>query len=510
MRPTRMALSFAAVVSALNCVVHRNTTQSVHPLPTRLATLDGRVITTAPPDPVLRDFLGDVQTQLSETPPGQSELDARSLGQWVRRRRDGLRRLAVRMESLANRGTDTTLAAVVGYALVASDLYRGLVELPLPSGVRSSPELSAAWRDALHEQSRPMATHALPYWNRCVSTAPNASPPLRQWTAVCSSYAIRLRAETGSTPPAQSVLPRECTAATPPAPVSPLAPSPSLSSPMEFAFVYSGPSELDRPSFEALSSAVRARVQLSPNARWISPAEVDTARALSTAHRMTPDGPVCRRAPPWTAIIGRQHNHLVVATATARCTGPQPTCTLDLNFHRPGAPTVTEGLPQRLRASLDALPTTPARWSFAVSSLAPAHADTSNILGALSSLPSGTLFGSSPSVSGLGISLSGGYFRALDLDRIDPAMNAPRVLSTPTVRHALSRCIDGPVESFAVSLTVSPTGEVTHATVAPRTAPRASEATTRCLEDALRTTAWPCTPTGAEVPVVFGMCAGAR
>lgn len=484
-----------------------------------LPTLDGRAVYASPLDADMAAYLDAVNRQLADAPP--AELGPAQLGTWLRRRVADLRRLQGMGESFASRGADGVLFAAVGYASVATDLHRRVVELPLPATMQSDPELRAAWQDALSEHSRPVAGLAAAAWERCAREVTRVSAPLRAWEDVCQERATTTREAAGTGRTQNAPLPTECTAASEHVPPTPEAPAPTMSAPMEFALAYTGTVTMDDASRAALLTAARRRVRLPRGARWVPQAEVDAARALATQRRWTADGPVCGQAPPWPAIVAARHPHLVVASVSAHCWTDSP-CELSVSFHRAGDHAARQGLPEALRAGFDDQPTTPAGWSAAAARLGPQRQV--NVLAALSSTGQAGLLsalsGTSASgvlgnaantgVGGLGLSLRGGYFRVVDLDRVDPWMHARQALSAPTVRRALAACVREGVSSYRVSLTVSPAGAVDEVTVTPRTVSPLEPDATGCLAQALRTTAWPCPRSNAVTPVEVTLCVGAR
>ncbi|MEZ4405259.1 MAG: hypothetical protein R3A52_02030 [Polyangiales bacterium] len=521
MRATRLVL---ALTVAAGCARPQPVTPPATTTPApavALPTLDGRAVYASPLDADMAAYLDAVNQQLADAPP--AELGPAQLGTWLRRRVAELRRLQGMGEPFASRGADAELFSAVGYASVATDLHRRVVELPLPATMQSDPELRAAWQDALSEHSRPIAGLAAAAWERCAREIPRVSAPLRAWEDVCQERATTSREAAGTGRAQNAPLPTECTAASEHVPPTPEAPAPTMSAPMEFALAYTGGVTMDDASRAAVLAATRRRVRLPRGARWVPQAEVDAAQALAAQRRWTADGPVCGQAPPWPAIVAARHPHLVVASVSAHCWTDAP-CELSVSFRRAGDHAARQDLPETLRASFETQPTTPAGWSAAAARLGPQRQMA--VLAALSSMGQGGLanlltsgatggiggIGSAAngSLGGVGLSLRGGYFRVVDLDRVDPWMHARQALSAPTVRRALAACVREGVSSYRVSLTVSPAGAVDDVTVTPRTVSPLAPDATGCLAQALRATAWPCPRSNAATPVEVTLCVGAR
>jgi hypothetical protein len=254
---------------------------------------------------------------------------------------------------------------------------------------------------------------------------------------------------------------------------------------------------------EAVSNALASR-----RLRVVPRAEVEHAERLAGERRWTDGGVVCGQAPPVPAVVARRHHHIVLAYASTRCstpidpdtiasrhprrTGPDE-CSLAVTFMH-AADADADALPPNMEAVVPAQVELAASWIAAAPRLRALPSEESGVLGGLI----GTEGEPDPH-----------YFLASGIAANDPWL---RVGSTLNERGpaAMRACHDGPnVASFSVRWTIAADGHVTEAAAEPITRDGGDPAAeVRCVVDAVRALAFPCTRSGQPAAATARVCIG--
>ncbi|MBI2895326.1 MAG: hypothetical protein HYY06_17355 [Deltaproteobacteria bacterium] len=408
--------------------------------------------------------------------------DSRPMTQWIEARSALVRRV----EGIAApTPRERLFVAVVGASLL-EQMVTELRSVELPRAVRGDPEVERMFRETLDRQLDPIAARARDAYRACAGLQPSALPePLRFWPDECRQRADALAslvpppagpATRAGGPPAE--VPAECQGGV--QVVDPDAPPADLGQPMEVAILVERRDAIQRDFADAdrdrVAAAVRRRLAKLRGLRLIDDAEVRTARRLMAERRSSEGGPVCGQAPPLSSILARSHPHLVIARVEAvQYHGEGPMCELSVSFDRAGSDS-SEGLPESLAADAGQRCTDVARVVAAGRRLSPRAR--AGILGVGARRSSPVAYGVAGS------------------DGDEPWLRVGTTLKG--VEQAMTECHPGlGAASWALSWTVSPTGQVVSSEVRPlRAPPSGAEEVRRCVDRVLRATVFPCTPSG--------------
>lgn len=459
-----------------------------------LPSVEGLAIYPAPIDeapPPVRALLAQLPTVLAHrlTPPADTSLrgiqawSATTLAEYLREHIEHIEALEASASELA--GDDLVVAAIV-LATAYDDFVTAIESIPTPDEIADAPELRRTFRDALANVSGRLAQHAAAAYSRCASA--ELPEPMRAWAPRCEERARVLAAiepppERPAEPAAQPPIPwpTECEGADSHQ-AAPEAPPPDRGRPEVIAIVLSDDVELEER--EQLLETARARVDALVDGRVLPARDVLAAERLRAERRVRRRGPVCGQPPPLAWVLREQHPNVVIGTVERMCIhhpSREPSCSLDVRFHRPGSDE-PDGLPPLLSGEL--ANDTPAAWLDAAARLevAPPRA-----------LVVGFLRGAPRELE----------LRVRDDEDESPWLRLRSLLDQQT--DAFTTCLpEGTAASFRASFDVSAVGDPSGISVDSRT--NASEEASACVQRALETMRWPCTPEARSQRVEVTLC----